>query len=70
MNSNVLPSIIQIKKENLKQLVTEVKETIATDVNMHASAVKNKKFGVADMWNSQKNIRTANSMRRYYTRGF
>jgi len=58
-------SIIQIEKENLKQLVTQVKETIATDINLPTKTTKNIKFGIVDMWKCQRNIRTAVSMRRY-----
>lgn len=71
MTNNVMPSIIQIEEESLKQLVTEVKEKLATDVNLptgQASLIptkaKNKKFGIVDMWNCQRNVRTAVSMRR------
>ena len=64
MTSNVMPSVIQIEKENLKKLVTEVRETLATDINV-SKIIKHKKFGIADMWNCQRNVRTAVSMRRY-----
>lgn len=65
MTNNVMPSIIQIEEEKLKQLVTQVKETIATDLNMKSIAPKSKKFGIVDMWKCQRNVRTAVSMRRY-----
>ncbi len=64
MNSKVMPSIIQIEKESLKQLTSEVRETLATDLNVKP-ATKNKKFGIVDMWNCQRNMRTAVSMRRH-----
>lgn len=64
MNSNVMPSIIQMEEESLRQLVKEVKETIATDLNIQQSS-KNKKFGLLDMWKCQRNVRTAVSMRRH-----
>ena len=65
MTTNVKPSVIQIEKENLKKLVTEVKETLATDINLQSAGIKNKKFGIVDMWNCQKNVRTAVSMRKF-----
>lgn len=65
MTSNVMPSIVQIEEESLKHLVTEVKETLATDINIKPATVKNNKFGIVDMWNCQRNVRTAVSMRRY-----
>lgn len=65
MNSNVMPSIVQIEEESLRQLVTEVKETIATNISFDPKAAKQKKFGIADLWNCQRNIRTAVSMRKH-----
>lgn len=69
MTSNSMPSIIQLEEESLQQLVTEVKETIATDINFQ-SEIKDKKFGVTDMWNSQRNFKTTVSRRRYYPKSF
>jgi len=42
----------------LKELVTEVKETIASNVN------EKYVFSAADLWNIQKSMRTAQSLRR------
>ena len=70
MTSKIMPSIVQIEEESLKKLVTEVKETIAIDIKPQPSELNDKKFGVTDMWNSQKNIRTALSRRRYHTKAF
>jgi len=65
MNSNVMPSIIQMEEESLRQLVNEVKETIATDFNIQPQPSKNKKFGILDMWKCQRSVRTAVSMRKH-----
>ena len=65
MTSKVMPSIVQLEEESLKELVTEVKETLATNINLQPSSAKNKKFGIVDMWNCQRNMRTAISMRRH-----
>lgn len=72
MNSNVMPSVIQMEEESLKNLVTEVKETVATGINLSAghpgmkpATIKTKIFGIVDMWNCQRNVRTAVSMRRH-----
>ena len=65
MNTNVMPSIIQIEKENLRKLVTEVKETFASDVNLQNATTSNKTFGIVDLWNCQKMMRTAASRRRF-----
>ena len=70
MTSNLVPSIIQIEEDSLKQLVTEVKETLATDMDLQPDSEKDKKFGVVDMWKTQRNIRTAISMRRYHPKVF
>ncbi len=70
MTNNVMPSIVQMEEEKLKQLVTQVKETIATDIDVQTSELKNKKFGVTDMWNSQRNFRSAISRRRYHPKSF
>jgi len=42
----------------LKELVTEVKETIASNVN------EKYVFSAADLWNIQKSMRTAQSLHR------
>lgn len=65
MNSNVMPSIVQIEKEKLRKLVTEVKETVATNINIKPSINKGKKFGVVDLWKCQNMMRTATSLRRH-----
>ncbi len=65
MNSNVMPSIVQIEKESLRKLVEEVKETLATNINTGTVSTKQKSFGIVDLWNRQRSIRTATSMRRY-----
>ena len=70
MTSKVMPSIVQIEEDSLKKLVTEVKETIATNIKGHSSTPESKKFGVTDMWHAQKSVRTAISRRRYHTKAF
>ncbi len=65
MNSNVLPSIVKIEKVNLRKLVEEVKETLATNINMGKLVTRQRSFGIVDLWNRQKNVRTATSMRKY-----
>lgn len=63
-NSNVMPSIVQIEKENLRQLVAEVKETLATGYNQKPLA-KQKSFGLVDLWNCHNKRRTATSIKKY-----
>ena len=58
MNSNVTRSIINMEPEELKELVTEVKETVAGNVNERQT------FSAADLWRIQKLMRTAQNSRR------
>lgn len=50
MNSNATGSIITMEQDELRKLVTEVKETVATNV---------KQFSAAELWNIQRNMKTA-----------
>ncbi|MBC7652479.1 MAG: hypothetical protein H7101_12090 [Deinococcales bacterium] len=52
MNNKVAPSIIKMADEQLNQLLTEVKETVAENV-------KQNNFGVTDLWNIQRNKKPA-----------
>jgi hypothetical protein len=47
MNQDVMPSIVQMDSEMLKNLTTEVKETLATDI--HMSAPK-RRFALVNLW--------------------
>jgi len=58
MNSNVKNSIIKMEADELSKLVTEVKETVATNVN------EKQVFSAADLWNIQKTMRTAHKLSR------
>ena len=50
-----------INKKDLKDLLNETKETLATDVKIISN---NRSFGLLDLWNIQKRQRTGSSMRR------
>ena len=58
MNSNVTRSVINMEPEELKELVTEVRETVAGNVN------EKQMFSAADLWRIQKLMRSAQSSRR------
>ena len=58
MNRDVTNSIIKMEAEELSKLVTEVKETVATNVN------EKQVFSAADLWNIQKSMRTAHKLSR------
>jgi len=59
MKSNVMPSIVQLEAEELKELVREVKETVAVDVINNKKQIENTPFGAIDLWKLRRNVRTA-----------
>lgn len=59
MNSDVMPSIVQMEYGVLKTLFTEVKETLATDIKMPPPAKPS--FSIVDLWNIRKKARSAGS---------
>jgi ethanolamine utilization microcompartment shell protein EutL len=58
MKGNVKPSVIQMEEETFMRLVAEVKETVATDIELPK---KNRSFGLVDLWNIRRNARSASS---------
>jgi hypothetical protein len=58
MKGDTMPAIVRLEEETLKQLVTEVKETVASN---KTSNQPNKNFGVVDLWNRQRQMRSASS---------
>ena len=64
MKSNVMPSIVQIEANELKQLVTEVKETVATGI-VQVKQKKTNSFGVVDLWNIRRGARIARLAHRW-----
>ena len=58
MKSSTMPSIVQMEEEVLRQLVTEVKETVATDFQM-AKTVRKPSFGILNLWNIQRKMKSA-----------
>ncbi len=63
MKTDVMPSIVQMEAEELRKLTTEVKETIARDVELGHKASRTV-FGVADLWNIRRSMKTMSSLRR------
>lgn len=59
MKCDVMPALIQLEKEELQQLCCEVKETIANDIVFPEITVKDNSFGIADLWNIQRKMKTA-----------
>lgn len=64
MNSNVKSSIVQIERDSLRKLVEEVKETLATNADTGTSGTKQKSFGLVDLWNLRRSMRSATSLRK------
>ena len=62
MKNDTLGIGAHIKNEELKELLKETKETVATDVKQTGM---NRSFGAIDMWNRQKRQRTSQEMRRW-----
>ena len=57
MKSDLAHSIVQMEPNILKRLVTEVHETVATDVAIPKA--KKNSFGVVSLWNIRRNSRYA-----------
>ena len=62
MMNHVMPSIVQMDEEELQNLVAEVKETVATVIQLPKP--KEKTFGHLDMWNIRRNFRSARDLMR------
>ena len=62
MKSDLAHSIVQLEKDILKRLVTEVHETVATDVAFPKA--KKSSFGVVSLWNIRRNSRYATQARK------
>jgi hypothetical protein len=57
MKSDVMHSRVQVEPMILSQLVKEVPETVATDVEFRAKSPRS--FGVVGLWNIRRNSRYA-----------
>ncbi|MBK8143100.1 MAG: hypothetical protein IPK57_20430 [Chitinophagaceae bacterium] len=55
MKSIVMPSTVQLNEEEKNELTQEVEETVATE----AINNKNETFTVSQMWNRQRQVRSA-----------
>jgi len=55
MKSSVMPSTVQLNEEAKNELTQEVEETVATE----AINNKNETFTVSQMWNRQRQVRSA-----------
>ena len=57
MKSDVMPSIVKMEPEVLRNLVKEVKETVAMNIQLPKAAKPS--FGIVDLWNIRRNSRSA-----------
>jgi hypothetical protein len=60
MKNDVMPSIVQMDADELKTLLTEVKETVAKGIIV--SEQPKRSFSAAELWNIRRNARTAISL--------
>ena len=64
MIGNAMPSIIEMEPEILRNLVKEVKETIAIDIQR--PEMPQRSFSIVDLWNIRRNSKPAgNRFGRY-----
>jgi hypothetical protein len=62
MNNDVMHSRVQLEPQILRNLVTEVKETVATNVTL-PKTVRNS-FGIVGLWNIRRNGKFARGYRK------
>ena len=60
MMNDVMPSIVQMEAEELQKLVAEVKETVASVIQLPKP--KEKSFGHLDMWSIRRNFKSATDL--------
>ena len=61
MKSEAMGVGTPLSKKDLKELMTETKETLAVDLNI---SNKKRTFSHVDLWNLQKRQKSASAMRR------
>jgi hypothetical protein len=62
MKSEVIGMSVPVIENELKELLSETPETLATDLKL---CDDNRSFGTVDMWNLRKRQRTTVQMRRW-----
>ncbi|MBC7948402.1 MAG: hypothetical protein H7Y42_11015 [Chitinophagaceae bacterium] len=63
MKSDVMPSVLQMSAEELQQLMTEVQETVATEIQLPGDD-QERSFGIVDMWNFRKTAKSTRDLIR------
>jgi hypothetical protein len=59
MKQDVMPSVVQMDKEMLKKLTTEIKETVATG---YALPEVKTRFNSVNLWNIHRNWKLASRL--------
>ncbi len=62
-NETISTAVMQMEAAVLAELLTEVKETLACDINYKILAAKKQQFTIVDLWNVRKKFRSAASKR-------
>ena len=57
MNTTITTAHVQMHPDELKKLVTEVKETVATDLDINQTVKPT--FSEIDIWNIRRSMKTA-----------
>ncbi len=65
MKSDVMQSIVRMEPRVLRQLVKQVKETVATDVDF--GKTNKSAFSIVDLWNIRRNRRFSGSRQKKTT---
>jgi hypothetical protein len=62
MKTSTVGIVTPINKDELKELLKETKETLATGLLADAGE---QRFGAVDLWKLRKNTKTTSSLRRF-----
>lgn len=57
MKMTKVPSIVKIEEKELRQLLHQVEETVATDLDVQQAFQKKRKFTAVDLWYCRKQNR-------------
>ncbi|MDP1842685.1 MAG: hypothetical protein Q8K64_04630 [Sediminibacterium sp.] len=61
MKGQIMPAIVQIDRQHLKELTHEVRETLATEFMIEKEeAPQAKAFTAVNLWKIQREMRSAN----------
>jgi tRNA isopentenyl-2-thiomethyl-A-37 hydroxylase MiaE len=74
MKKDLIIEFVELQKEELKQLCSIVKETLATNITLPAVKASRKSYGINDLWSLRRNMKTAerrwnSRARNFYVRG-